>query len=310
MPIINGYHNGRTSTNPTRRGAKFWYVSNGRLKAVSADRCGGRLYLGVELEVAEFPTETKRQAALTKVYELLGQYINVCSDASLSMGFEIVFDPITLGAFQLIRPLVEQAMQAIADNGGKGHDTHRCEAGLHVHVSRIAFGTTQDARDLALGKVFELTERLQSSFSAIARRDIAYCTWCAPTGYGHKVTDSSRQVRAKSRRVQDGQGYDCHDGGRYHVWNCQNTTTIECRAFRSTLKASTFYATLAFVDSLVRFCTLKTTPEVHAVNTMTELVCWARDVAVTESTREPINDLVNYWADRVNHYNEYTAYNA
>lgn len=310
MPQINGYHNGRTSSNPTRRGAKFYYVSNGRLKAVSADRCGGRLYLGVELEVAEFPSDAKRQAALEKVTEIIGQYINVCSDASLNMGFEIVFDPMTLGAFQLIRPLVEQAMQAITDNGGKGHDTHRCNAGLHVHVSRIAFGTTQEARDLALGKVFELTERLQSSFSAIARRDIAYCNWCEPTGYGHSVTDSSRAIRLKSRRIQDGQGYDTHDGRRYHVWNCQNTSTIECRAFRSTLKATTFYATLAFVDSIVRFATLKTTPEVHETRTVTELVVWARDIAVTPSTREPIADLVTYWSDRVNHMGEYTTYTA
>lgn len=301
------YHQGRSSSDTTRRGAKFWYVSNGRLKGVSADRCGGRLYLGVELEVDGFASDSRAVNVTDKVDEILGQYAVCVYDGSLCNGFEIVFDPMTLGAFTLIRPLVEQVMQYISDNGGHGHDSSNC--GLHVHVSRAALGTTDDAKNLACGKLLELTERYQQQISAIARRDVAYSSWCHPTGYGHSTTDSSRAVRRKASIVQSSQGIGCHDGRRYHVWNFQNTNTIECRAFRSTLKASTFYATLAFVDTLVRFCTLKTTPEVHAVDSLKVVITWGMSNA-TEHVRESLADLASYWnacADRASRYTAYAA---
>lgn len=100
------YHQGRSSSDTTRRGAKFWYVSNGRLKGVSADRCGGRLYLGVELEVDGFSSDSRAVNVTNKVDEILGQYAVCVYDGSLCNGFEIVFDPMTLGAFDHNRDVV------------------------------------------------------------------------------------------------------------------------------------------------------------------------------------------------------------
>jgi hypothetical protein len=265
------------------------------------------LYLGVELEVDGFNTDSRAVHVTDKVDELIGQYAVCVSDGSLSNGFEIVFDPMTLGAFALIRPLIEQVMQYISDQGGHGHDSRNC--GLHVHVSRAALGTTDDAKNLACGKLLELTERYQSEISAIARRDIQYSNWCYPTGYGHSTTDSSRAVRRKAGRIQDSQGIGCHDGRRYHVWNFQNTNTIECRAFRSTLKVSTFYATLAFVDTFVRFCTLKTTPEVHEVDSLARVISWGT-ANCTSTVRECFSNLADYWDNCLCRVSAYTAYAA
>lgn len=46
---------------------------------------------------------------------------------------------------------------------------------------------------------------------------------------------------------------DLRNEGRYYAVNLRNDNTIEFRLFRGTLKASTFNATLQFVDNLCRF---------------------------------------------------------
>ena len=46
---------------------------------------------------------------------------------------------------------------------------------------------------------------------------------------------------------------DLRNKGRYYAVNLRNDNTIEFRLFRGTLKASTFNATLQFVDTLCRF---------------------------------------------------------
>lgn len=290
------YHAGRSSSDTTRRNCKFWYTSNGRLKGVPAERAGSRLYLGVELEVDGFRSDSYAVQCTDYVDSVLGEYAVCVSDGSLCDGFEIVFDPMTVKAFALIRPLIEQVMTELSDRGGHAHDSGNC--GLHVHVSRAALGTTHEARQLAIGKVLEFTERYQSSVSSFARRETTTSGWCSPTGYGHSLSDGSRAVRRKAQCVQDSQGLGVHDYARYRVWNLQNTNTIECRAFRSTLKASTFYATLAFVDGLVRYCTLHTTPEVHAL-TFDALVAHVDD-----------SDLTAYWDERRRRVSSYHAYAA
>lgn len=290
------YHDDRNRSCATRYNAKFWYVSNGRLKSVPASQAGNRLYLGVELEVDDFRSDSYAVECTDYVDSVLGEYARCVYAGSLHNGFEIVFDPMTFKAFALIRPLIEQVMAELDRRGGHSHDSSRC--GLHVHTSRVFWGNDDRARSLAFGKAMEITERFQSEFSAIARRDITDSQWCQPTGYGHSTTDSSRAVRRKANRITDGQGIGCHDGRRYRVWNFQNTSTVECRAFKGTLKPDTFFATIAFVDGLVRFCTKSTSTEVHEVN-FSELLAWIGD-----------NTLSTYWAGRRAYMHRYTPYAA
>ena len=282
--MIHHYHAGRESSNPTRRGANFWYVSNGNLKHADASHAGTRLYLGVELEVDSFRNGSVAFDASEYVDSKLGEFAQCVHDGSLCDGFEIVFDPMTLAAFEKIRPIITEVMDELNRRGGHSHDSDNC--GLHVHVSRAACGNDDDAKALAYGKIMELTARFELEFSRFARRDLRCTNWCRPTLYTADVTDGSRAVRRKAKAFLDWQGYDCHTDRRYRVWNFQNRNTIECRAFRGTLKSSTFYATLGFVDGLVRFCTLKTTPEVHAA-TFDSMLAWINN-----------SDAVNYWVER------------
>lgn len=286
--MIHGYHQGRSSTDTLRRGAKFWYVGNGRLKAVPADRCGGRLYLGVELEVDSFPSYSAAERASDYVDSKLGQYAVCMHDGSLDDGFEIVFDPMTLAAFSEIRPIITEVMAELNRRGGHSHDSTHC--GLHVHVSRAAFGTTDDAKDLAYGKILEMTARWMSQISTFARRDVRCTRWCRPNAFVACLTDGSRALRRKAKETQRLQGFDIHDDRRYRVWNFQNRNTVECRAFKGTLNPKTFYATLAFVDGFVRFATQATTPQVHEW-TFDGLVNWIGN-----------DDTSTYFVDRWEHH--------
>ena len=295
--MIVGYHSGRESANPTRRNSKFWYASNGRLKGVPASEAGRRMYSGLEWEVAMFPSCEVAEACSDYVDSVLGQYAVCMHDGSLRNGFEIVFDPMTERAFALIRPLIEQVAAEIERRGGKAHDTTCC--GLHVHLSRCAFGNDEHAQMLAFGKMLELTERFQSAVSAIARRDITTCQWCLPTGYGHALTDGSRAIVRKAKRIQDSQGLGFHDGRRYRVWNFQNRPTVECRAFKGTLNVGTMFATIAFVNGIARYCMQHTTPDVHALQNFNDLIAWIGS-----------DDLTTYWANVQSRRGSYRMYAA
>ena len=180
--------------------------------------------------------------------------------------------------------------------GARAHDTDTC--GLHVHVSRAALGNDDEAKRLCIAKIFELVERFQQHLSCFARRDITASRWCQPTEYGHSTSDGSRALRRKAATVQDRQGFDVHDGRRYRAVNLQNPSTIEFRLFKGTLKPDTFYATIALVDGIVRWCKQHTTPEVHTL-TWDGLLAWINDDTLTA-----------YWNTRKQYLHRYTAYAA
>ena len=294
MPTIN-YHDNRSRTDTAYSDLQFFRTDRrGRVKAVSAENAGNVLYMGVEVENDHYPTYRDLEAGIAYVRENFAQYARVESDGSLDNGFEIVSAPMTLAAHKatdwsgLFAKLVEM--------GAKAHDTDTC--GLHVHVSRAALGNDDEAKRLCIAKIFELVERFQQHLSCFARRDITASQWCRPTEYGHSTSDGSRALRRKAATVQDRQGFDVHDGRRYRAVNLQNPSTIEFRLFKGTLKPVTFYATIALVDGIVRWCKQHTTPEVHTL-TWDGLLTWINDDTLTV-----------YWNTRKQYLHRYTAYAA
>ena len=294
MPTIN-YHDNRSRTDTAYSDLQFLRTDRrGRVKAVSAENAGNVLYMGVEVENDHYPTYRDLEAGIAYVRENFAQYARVESDGSLDNGFEIVSAPMTLAAHKatdwtgLFAKLVEM--------GARAHDTDTC--GLHVHVSRAALGNDDEAKRLCIAKIFELVERFQQHLSCFARRDITASQWCRPTEYGHSTSDGSRALRRKAATVQDRQGFDVHDVRRYRAVNLQNPSTIEFRLFKGTLKPDTFYATIALVDGIVRWCKQHTTPEVHTL-TWDALLAWINDDTLTA-----------YWNTRKQYLHRFTAYAA
>ena len=295
MPTIN-YHDNRSRTDTAYSDLQFFRTDRrGRVKAVSAENAGNVLYMGVEVENDHYPYYCSNcDDAIAYVRENASAFCRVESDGSLDNGFEIVSAPMTLAAHKatdwtgLFAKLVEM--------GARAHDTDTC--GLHVHVSRAALGNDDEAKRLCIAKIFELVERFQQHLSCFARRDITASQWCQPTEYGHSTSDGSRALRRKAATVQDRQGFDVHDGRRYRAVNLQNPSTIEFRLFKGTLKPDTFYATIALVDGIVRWCKQHTTPEVHTL-TWDGLLAWINDDTLTA-----------YWNTRKQYLHRFTAYAA
>lgn len=293
MPTINGYHNGRDYADTTYTDMPFFRANKrGIRRPIPASDAGNTLYLGTEVEVDDFASGDGRAAALAATQAYVDEHLcHIERDGSLNNGFEIVSAPMTLGAHKATA--WGDMFNAISANGGKSHETRTC--GLHVHVSRAALGNDDRAKTLAIGKILEMVERFQPELSALARRNIATSQWCMPTNYGHSVTDGSRAIRRKSTAVQNYQGIDCHTGRRYHAVNLQNRNTIEFRIFKGTLNPDTYYATLALVDGIVRYCKTHTTPDIHAT-TFDSFIAWVGDEKLTA-----------YWSDRRSQVYRYRA---
>lgn len=197
------------------------------------------LYLGVELEIDNgddrYVCAEKILAASPMVY---------CkSDGSLVKGVEIVSHPATLG-YHMNDLNWRGIMRACRSEHFVSHNTRTC--GLHVHVGRRFFGESQAEQDLHIAKVVMLVNRFYDShvvpFSR--RKTFSYCA--KGTALGVTKDDSSEVISYKLRRKREGEG-------RMVAVNLQNTSTIEFRIFRGTLKLETFFAALQFVDAICRF---------------------------------------------------------
>lgn len=289
---IRYYHEDRGNSDTTRDDTKFFRMNKyGRLVEISPALAGAHLYLGVEWETDDYDGYGEAEEASDYVDATFGRYCHCEHDGSLDCGFEIVTNPMTLAAHRAAH--WEQMFDELQSSwNAQANDTRTC--GMHVHVSRAALGNDPEARYKCIAKILELVERFESELSCVARRTIADCDWCAPTGYGHDLNDSARDMVRKAHRIQDEQGLGCHDQDRYHAVNLQNVNTIEFRIFKGTLDATAAYASLALVDGLVRWCKQHTSIETHAV-TWNGLLDWISDETLT-----------TYWGRRVPYLYRYT----
>jgi len=106
--------------------------------------------MGFELEV-ESDGNSIRDAAEV-VTNALGERIYLKEDGSLSQGFEIVTHPHSLEEYQA--NFDWSALTDLRRLGFRSWDTRTC--GLHVHVSRTAFGVMQKRADITKIQAHEL----------------------------------------------------------------------------------------------------------------------------------------------------------
>ena len=123
-----------------------------------------------------------------------------------------------------------------------GYRSHRANTcGLHIHVSRSAFGNTQQEQDQAIARVLYFFEKHWEELLKFSRRTQRQLErWAARYGYKEHPMDILDFAK---------KGYH---GGRYTCVNLQNPDTVEFRMFRGTLKTNTILATLQLVDQICR----------------------------------------------------------
>ena len=195
----------------------------------------GDRFFGVELEIDGGGEYTDNAESILSIANREQNLIYCKHDGSLDEGFEIVTHPMSLD-FQLHKMPWQAVLQKAIAMGYLSHQAGTC--GLHVHVSRDAFGDTGDAQDKAIARVLFFVERHWNELLRFSRRSQHQMDrWAARYGYRDHPDEMLEHIK---------KGY----GNRYTCVNLTNEDTVEFRMFRGTLKWNTLIATLQMVNRI------------------------------------------------------------
>ena len=237
----------------------------------------GPRYFGVELEIDDGGECDSSAETLMDIANQSKTLAYCKHDGSLDDGFEIVTHPMSLDCQLHEMPWAEVLDKAI----GMGYLSHQAgTCGLHVHVSRKAFGDTLDAQDNAIARVLFFVERHWAELLRFSRRTQRQLEqWAARYGYRDRPGEMLEHVK---------KGH----GSRYTCVNLTNMDTIEFRMFRGTLKLNTLIATLQLVDHICDAAIFMSDDELHDLS-------WSSFVS---AIKEP--ELVQYLKERNLYINE------
>ena len=159
------------------------------------------------------------------------KYCYLKFDGSIKNGMEIISHPCTYN-FHIQEMKLSEILYEAEQLGYSSHDVGTC--GLHIHISRTAFGSTLEKQELNIAKLllfFETNWQNIVKFSRRSRTSITeYCD-----RYGLKEGEKPQQLLEKAKQ-----------SGRFFAINLKNEKTIEIRIFRGTLKLETFVSSLQF----------------------------------------------------------------
>lgn len=248
-------------------------------------------FLGIELEVST--DEPERLAYMMKEEGCRTDLYHLENDCSVD-GFEMVFQPMT---FEYIREHLSD-LRHIFDVLNQYDATAESGNGLHVHVSRTAFGadTTTQARRIALCmKAFAGDN--YNRMRAASGRGCDAGDWCRDNA---RIGDFSQKKQAAAT----------HRADRYLAVNVQNSATVEFRIGRSTVDCDDFIRWIETVCIIVRRSESITPTQAADLDywftgAPSELVDWlnGRDAMIREPIQkistERYNDIIQNIARRI-----------
>lgn len=206
-----------------------------------------RIFFGFELEVELIRGD--RFECAEKVQNAFGKHVYIKHDGSLSHGFEIVTHPHTLESFHT--EFAWENLTEFRKMGLRSWDTTTC--GLHVHVSRSAFGDDEpydnrtpnrtanwdkywDKRNIHQIRFMKLIYDNQRQITRLAgRHSLQYANFL----------DKGNVVR-KMKGMRD-------EGGRASAVNTYNDSTLEVRVFKGSLKPERVLSAIELVHAAVEY---------------------------------------------------------
>ena len=195
----------------------------------------GLRHFGVELEIDNGGTDRYNAEKLLNIANADAENLYIKTDGSLDDGLELVTHPMTLEYHLNEMPWAEVLRKA-QEMDYLSHAAGTC--GLHVHISRLAFGCTYEQQEAAIARLLYFVEKFWAELLRFSRRTQSQMNrWAAR--YGIRLTPSEQMSHAKN---------SC--AGRYTAVNLTNADTVEIRMFRGTLKLNTLKATLQMVNHL------------------------------------------------------------
>lgn len=206
----------------------------------------GPFYMGVELEIDGGGEDNANADELLCIGNFPNVRIYCKHDGSIEDGFEIVSHPMSLDYHLSDMPWEEIFDKAISMDY-RSHQTSTC--GLHIHVSRRAFGSNYDVQEEAIARVVYFVEKHWDKLLKFSRRtEENICRWANRYGISENAKDTYKKAKGNHR-------------GRYVAVNLENDYTIEFRLFRGTLRYITFAAALELVYEICRFAIMLTDDE-------------------------------------------------
>lgn len=194
----------------------------------------GPRFFGVELELDCGGENPDHARELMAIANRGGEHLYCKHDGSLDDGFELVTHPMSID-YHLREMPWAQVLRRAVELGYFSHRANTC--GLHVHVSRKAFGPTEARQEACIARILYFFERYWEELLKFSRRTPRQLERWA-NRYGYK--EQPREILEHAKKGSH--------GGRYTCINLENQDTIEFRMFRGTLKLNSLIATLQFVD--------------------------------------------------------------
>jgi len=234
----------------------------------------GQYYLGFELEV-EARNES-RYVGAEMAQDLLGSHAYMKDDGSLNDGFEIVTHPHTLEAYKT--DFNWDFIPRLRGNGFRSWNTDTC--GLHVHVSRTAFGEgvspwgRTDRDQLILRK-----QAHELRFMKLIYDNQRQVERIAGRSSNHYATFGDKGKLVEKVK------YGSQSNGRYSAINTENDATLEVRVFKGSLRKERVLSALEFVAASVEYTrNLKVTSKNQALS-------WLRFTAYVSDNMETYPNL-------------------
>jgi len=214
-----------------------------------------RIYMGFELEVEVYGGDRYDHAE--KVQDSLGERVYLKHDGSLNCGFEIVTHPHSLEAYR--KEFKWESFAQFRKDGLRSWNTSTC--GLHVHVSRDAFGVPYDNHTDNFSQHIRTRQAHELRFIKLIYDNERQV--CRLAG---RKSDSYANFQDKGRLTNKVfHGRDV--GGRHSAVNTYNENTLEVRIFKGSLKHERVLMALEFVHSAVEYTRdLKVNGKNHALS--------------------------------------------
>ena len=237
----------------------------------------GQYHLGFELEVEARSNSRYHGAEITQ--NMLGSRAYMKDDGSLNDGFEIVTHPHTLDKYQ--GDFDWDFLDKLRRDGFRSWNTTSC--GLHVHVSRTAFGTGRQPWD---------AENRPTRSEIILKRQ------SHELRFMKLIYDNQRQVERIAGRSNNNYATFQDKGklvpklkegnqtsGRYSAINTENDDTLEVRVFKGSLRKERVLSAIEFVTASVEYTrNLKVTSKNQALS-------WLRFTAYVSQNLETYPNL-------------------
>lgn len=219
----------------------------------------GKYHFGFELEVESRGNGRYDGAQIAQ--NTLGGHAYLKDDGSLSDGFEIVTHPHTLEKYHT--DFNWGVLEKLKTQGYRSWNTRTC--GLHVHVSRTAFGNGDPwdyrVKNAERSQLILKRQSHELRFMKLIYDNQRQVERIAGRSGNHYATfqDKGNLVR----KIK--QGYQ--ESGRYSAINTENDDTIEVRVFKGSLRKERVLSAIEFVHASVEYTRdIKVTSKNHALS--------------------------------------------